>query len=69
MKSADVERVLKAVTMKVCSRDIVGCFDSKAACKSALFLCLLLAGGCDELAVEDGLGGCKMASLEVGGLV
>ena len=46
--------------------DSVGCCDSKKSSDMALFLCLLLAGGCDELAVEDGLRGRKMASLGLG---
>lgn len=63
MKSANSKRVSWAVTMQVGAGDSVGCCDAKTARDNTLFLCLLLAEGCGELAVVEDVGGCRMASL------
>lgn len=61
--------VSKAVAVAIGTRGSVGACDSKTARDNALFSCSLTARECDVLAVEEGVGGCKMASLGVVGLV
>lgn len=72
MNSTDSGCVLSAVTIEACTGDsLCGC-DSKMAHNGALFLCPLLAGGCDicgELAPLGGVGGLETTSSGVGGLV
>ena len=68
MNPANSERILKAVKMVVDAGDSIRACDSKTARNNALFSCTVAAGGTGELAVKDGFGGCKMASLGVGGL-
>ena len=63
MKSANYKCISWAITMQVGAGDSVGCCDAKTACDNTLFLCLLLAEGCGELAVVEDVGGCRMVSL------
>lgn len=68
MKWVNSELVSWAVRMEVGAGDHIGGYDLKTARKSALFSCLCEYGMDDELAVEDGVGGCKMTSSGVVGL-
>ena len=71
MKSVDAGRVFEAVMVVFNDRDSAGRCDSKKACKTALFLCSVLAGGCGdtgELADVVGVGGRETTSLVVCGL-
>lgn len=54
--------------MPVGAGDSTGSCDSKTARNFVLFSCTVAAEGTGELAVKDGLGNCKVASLGVGGL-
>lgn len=68
MQPAVSERVSKLVMTLVCNGDSIGACNSKTACNSALFLSSV-TGGCGELAVVEGIGGRKTASLGVCRLV
>ena len=48
--------ILRPDTMDINAGDSTGACNSKTACNNTLFLCLLLSGGCDELAVVGHMG-------------
>ena len=58
-----------AVTIEVGAGHTVDDCDSKLVPNISLFWCLVTAGGCDELAIAEVVGGCNMLSLGVGVLV
>ena len=68
MKPAVAGCVSKLEITLVCTGDSIGACDSKTACNSALFPSSV-TGGCGELAVVEGIGGRKQASLGVCRLV
>lgn len=68
---AVLECVSRMETVVVDASDSLGACDSKTSRGNALFSCIvlvLLPGDWDELAVVEMVGGCKIASLGVGGL-